>query len=279
MVRIASCRNPSLPTRTDAPGIFGARGAVLQTRDRAVRAARVVSWMGLPLLAVTMLAGGCKKEAARVKKAYETVLHHSGASTGRHRVWRSIKLPGYVFSVRENRDDRARPLLDVDIFVAEPTSMAQIRTRLETALQKAKAATRIGVVRVQAWPEGLLAFGRVVGRAFLAPDGRGWDGKGNQVRGLVVLGSQKPGLWRPSAFDLQVLRGVERRWRRHRRAQNGAQPIRGEMRGGAPLVSRAEAEVAHDLGLTVDSVRRCARNARAYWGRAQWQPSTLLPSQ
>lgn len=236
------------------------------------------------LLGACMLCGvaavGCKsKEAQQVKEAYSEVIDYSMEYKERHTVWKKRKLPGYVWSVRENRDDMKRPSLDMDVVVPHDLAKAELRKLLKEAARLGKGATALSVVRVQAWPQGLHAFGGVLGMAHLAQDGRGWDGKGNTFRGTRVLSGHTKGVWPPSKHDLEVLRALERRRRIVLADPKYAKRKAFWLRRPARLEEVLVATVAPTLGLTRDSVRRTMKNAKSYWWKPRWQPQPTSVSQ
>jgi hypothetical protein len=236
----------------------------------------------LPLL----LAGGlsvaaisCEREAAEIKRAYERVIDHSQEGEQRYTIWKKKQLPGFVWAVRENRDNPNRGSLDMDIAVSPLASRERVKKRLRQAVRIGKGATSLDVVRVQAWPKGLQVYGGVLGTAHLAPDGRGWDGQGNTVRGVRVITGQDKGVWRPSAFDIEVLRALEKR-QRIMMADPRYSGKHAYFRRRPKALQRAViAEVAPQLGLTRSSVRRTVRNARKYWWKPSWQPSAVVDGQ
>jgi subtilisin family serine protease len=246
------------------------------------RGARAVARSGMAALALVLsfaaLALACDHEAAKIKQAYEEVIDHSLEYKRRHTIWKKKKLPAFVWAVRENRDNPNRGSLDMDIAVSPFASARQVKERLREAVRVGKGATSLDVVRVQAWPKGLWAFGGVVGTAHLAPDGRGWDGQGNTVRRVRVIEGHEKGVRRPSALDVEVLRRLEKRQRivladprnERRKALWKRRPEILDRR----LISR----VAPRLGLTPRSVRDTVTNARRYWWKPAWQPSPVVES-
>lgn len=236
------------------------------------------------LLGVWLLAGlmavGCKsKEAQKVKEAYSEVIDYSMEYKERHTVWKKRKLPGYVWSVRENRDNPKRPSLDIDVVVPHDLRKVALRKLLKEAARLGKGATSLTLVRVQAWPQGLHAFGGLLGVAHLAQDGRGWDGKGNTFRGTRVLSGHGKGIWPPSKLDMEVLRALERRRRIVLADPKYAKRKPFWLKRPARLVEVLVATVAPTLGLTRDSVRRTVRNAKSYWWKPHWQPQPTSVSQ
>lgn len=231
-------------------------------------------------LVCCVAAVGCKsKEAQTVKEAYTEVIDYSLEYKERLTVWKKRKLPGYVWSVRENRDDMQRASLDIDVVVPHDLPKADLRKLLKEAARLGKGATSLSVVRIQAWPQGLHAFGGVLGMAHLAQDGRGWDGKGNTFRETRVLSGHAQGVWPPSKFDMEVLRALER----HRRIVF-ADPKYAKRKAlwlerPARLEEVLVATVAPVLGLTRNSVRRTVRNAKSYWWKPHWQPQPTSVSQ
>lgn len=235
--------------------------------------------LGLWLL-VGLLGAGCKSpEAQKVKQAYHEVIDYSTEYKERHTVWKKRKLPGYVWSVRENRDNRNRPSLDMDVVVSHDLPKAALRKLLKEAARLGKGATALSVVRVQAWPQGLHAFGGVLGTAHLAQDGRGWDGKGNTFRGTRVLAGHGKGVWPPSRFDLEILRTLERRRRIVLADPKYSKRKEFWLKRPSRLEEVLVASVAPALGLTRDSVRRTVKNAKNYWWKPYWQPQPTSVSQ
>ncbi len=223
---------------------------------------------------------GCKsKEAQTVKEAYNEVIDYSMEYKERHTLWKKRKLPGYVWSVRENRDDMSRPSLDMDVVVPHDLPRGDLQKLLKEAARLGKGATSLSVVRVQAWPQGLNAFGGVLGMAHLAQDGRGWDGKGNTFRGTRVLSGHAKGVWPPSKMDLQVLRALERRRRIVFADPKHAKRKAIWMRRPGRLADVLVATVAPALGLTRESVRKTLKNAKSYWWKPHWQPQPTSVSQ
>jgi minor extracellular serine protease Vpr len=248
---------------------------------------RVVVSRTLGMMLVCGVAGvwsvaavGCKsKEAQKVKEAYTDVIDYSMEYKERHTIWKKRKLPGYVWSVRENRDDTKRPSLDMDVVVPHDLPRGDLQKLLKEAARLAKGATSLSVVRVQAWPQGLSAFGGLLGMAHLAQDGRGWDGKGNTFRGTRVLSGHAKGVWPPSKLDLEVLRALERRRRIVFADPKYAKRKASWLKRPARLEAALVATVAPTLGLTRESVRRTVKNAKSYWWKPHWQPQPTSVSQ
>ncbi|MFH2006605.1 MAG: hypothetical protein ABI333_08475 [bacterium] len=223
---------------------------------------------------------GCKSpEAQKVREAYEEVVDYSLEYKRKHTVWQRKKLPGYVWAVRENRDNPKRPTLDVDIAIPNDLSNAELRKMLKEAARTAKAATALGVVRVQAWPQGLIAFGGIYGTAHLAQDGRGWDGQGNTFRGVQVISGHGKGLRRPSMLDVEILLALESRRRILLTDPKNENRKAYWLRRSTALEEALVAEVAPQLGFTRASVWSVVRNARKYWWKPGWQPSPVGASQ
>jgi len=235
----------------------------------------------IPVLVLgALVVTGCKSpEAQKVKEAYEEVVDYSLEYKQRHTIWKKKKLPGYVWAVRENRDNLKRPSLDVDIAIPADLSNAALRKLLKEAARIAKGATALSVVRVQAWPKGLIAFGGIYGTAHLAQDGRGWDGQGSTFRGVRVISGHGKGLRRPSMLDVEILRTLERR-RRILLADPKQKKRRAYwLRRPSALEEAIVAAVAPELGFTRASVWKAVKNARKYWWKPGWQPSPVSASQ
>ncbi len=241
------------------------------------RATSRSAWL---LCCVVVALGSCKsKEAKKVKQAYTEVIDYSMEYKERQTVYKNRKLPGYVWSVRENRDDMKRPTLDVDVGVSHDLPKPALVKLLKEAARLAKGASSLSVVRVQAWPQGLELFGGVLGVAHLAQDGRGWDGKGNTFRGTRVLSGHGKGVYPPSKFDLEILRALERRRRVVMEDPKYAKRKALWLKRPTRLVEVVVASVAPTLGLTRDSVRKTVKNAKSYWWKPRWQPQPTSVSQ
>ncbi len=241
------------------------------------RLARARTFFAL-VFSFAALASACDHEAAKVKQAYEEVIDHSLEYKRRHTIWKKKKLPAFVWAIRENRDNPNRGSLDMDIAVSPFATPPQVKERLREAVRVGKGATSLDVVRVQAWPKGLWAFGGVLGTAHLAPDGRGWDGQGNTVRRVRVIEGHEKGVRRPSALDVEVLRRLEKRQRIVL-----ADPKHGRRkalwkRRPKVLERTLISQIAPRLGLTQRSVRDAVTNARRYWWKPSWQPSPVVES-
>ncbi len=234
----------------------------------------------LCLLVALAAVAGCKsREAQKIKQAYGDVLDYSTQYKERHTIWKKRKLPGYVWSVRENRDDRERPSLDMDVAVPANLPRPALEKLLREAARLGKGATALAVVRVQAWPKGLQHFGGVLGMSHLAGDGRGWDGKGKTFRGARVVAGHAKGVWPPSRLDVEILQALERRRRIFLADPNNARRKAYFLKHPARLDDSLISSVAPALGLTRASVRRTVSNARSYWWRPSWQPQPASVSQ
>jgi hypothetical protein len=167
----------------------------------------------------------------------------------------------------------------MDILVPPGASDKLIKERLQEAARSGRGAAAVQVVRVQAWPVGLLAFGGVLGTAHLAKDGRGFDGRGNTFRGVRVNSGRRKGVRRPSTLDQEVLRALERRRRILLADPQHAGRKNLWLRKPALLERETVLIVAPQLGFTADSVTEMVRNARRYWWKPNWQPLPITKGQ